>query len=123
MSTRSEFEQHVGQWIRFRTKYGNHVGLVERVTNDSAIMISPRNQIPVNFAGDEVSNNELERLDLALAWWGGGGLGRGGYPGGGYGRGVPGAGAYRGGGYGGYGWGRWAVSFLVIYALFGLWFW
>jgi hypothetical protein len=40
-----------------------------------------------------------------------------------YGGAVPG-GAW-GGGYGawGFGWARWAVAFLIIFVLFGLWFW
>lgn len=131
LCTRAQCEHHVGQWVQFRTKYGNHVGLVERITKDSVIVLSPRQHIPTQLASADLSLDEHERLDLALAWWGG--FGRGGYPGG-YGGGAPGVGGYgrgysgyagRGGygGWGGYGWGRWAVSFLIIYALWGLWLW
>ncbi len=114
MCTKEECEKYVGQWVHFRTKYGYHVGLVERVTNDSAVVLSPKQYIPAQFASANLSADEEQRLDLALAWWGG--MGRGGYPG--YG-GAPGAGAY-GGGWG-WGWRRWAVSFLIIYVLWGLW--
>lgn len=112
LCTRAECERHVGKWVHFRTKYGYHVGLVERITKDSAIVLSPRQQIPTHLVSADVSADEVERLDLALAWWGGGGFGgRGGY------------GARGGYGGWGYGWGRWAVSFLIIYALWGLWLW
>lgn len=111
MCSRAQCQQHVGQWIQFRTPYGQHIGQVERVTADQAIILSPRQYVPRHLA-QPVSADEESRLDLALAFWGGRG---------GYGMGAGGAGA---GGYGfGYGWQRWAVSFLVIYALFGLWFW
>lgn len=121
MCTRAECEGHVGQWVHFRTKYGYHVGLVERVTKDSAIVLSPRQHIPARLATLDVNSDDAERLDLALAW---GGFGRGGYPGAGYGGGAGGYGGRGGyGGWGGYGWGRWAVSFLIIYALWGLWLW
>ncbi|KPV45762.1 hypothetical protein AN477_02000 [Alicyclobacillus ferrooxydans] len=122
MCTRADCERHVGQWVSFRTKYGYHVGLVERVTKDSAIVLSPRQHIPTHLASADIRADDVERLDLALAW---GGFGRGGYPGSGFGGGAPGAGAYGGGfgGRGGYGWGRWAVSFLIIYVLWGLWLW
>lgn len=69
--------------------------------------MSPRKYIPVQFASESIDSDAEQRLDLALAW-------------GGYGRGYGGYGAGYGGGGWGYGWGRWAVSFLVIYALWGL---
>ncbi len=124
MTTRAECEQYVGKWVHFRTKYGYHVGLIEKVSNDCAIVLSLRQHIPAQLVSTDVSADEMKRLDLALAW---GGLG-GGYPGAGYGAGAPGAGAYGGwGGRGfggwGWGWGRWAVSFLIIYVLWGLWWW
>jgi hypothetical protein len=128
MYTRAQCQSHVGQWVQFRTKYGYHIGLVERVTGDSAIVLSPRQQIPTHLASADVDSDDMQKLDLALAWWGG--FGRAGYPGAGYRAGAPGAGAYGGGyggrgfgGFGGYGWGRWAVSFLIIYALWGLLLW
>lgn len=73
--------------------------------------MSPRQYIPVQLASSDVTLDDVEKLDIALAWYGG--IGRGGYPGGGYGGGP-------GFGWGGYGWGRWAVSFLAIFLLFGL---
>jgi hypothetical protein len=113
MCTRAECERHIGKWVQFRTPYGVHRGVIERVTATKAIIKSPKQYIPVDLALDD--DDDDRRLDVALAW---GGYGRGGYPGAGYGRGYG-----RGYGYG-YGmWGRWAVSFLIIYLLFGLWFW
>lgn len=112
MCSRTECMRHVGQYVRFTTPYGYHEGVIERVTNRQAIVLSPRRFIPAQLAADSRDADQAERLDLALCW---GGYGR--YPayGGGYGR--------AGYGYGGwgYGWGRWAVSWLVIFALFGLW--
>ncbi|GLG00234.1 hypothetical protein Alches_02730 [Alicyclobacillus hesperidum subsp. aegles] len=112
MCTKADCERYIGKMVGFRTKYGYHVGFVERVTQDSAIILSPRKYIPTEFASANVSDDELQRLDLALAQWGGA-------PGAGYGG--------FGGGYGGWGWGwgRWAVSFLIIYVLWGLagWWW
>lgn len=116
MCSRGECMRYVGRYVRFSTPYGYHEGVIERVTRDQAIVMSPRKFIPVQMASESVDADEVKRLDIALAWGGHGG----GY--GGYGRGV--AGAYGRGGYGGgwgYGWGRWAVSWLVIFALFGLW--
>ncbi|QQE77180.1 hypothetical protein [Alicyclobacillus sp. SO9] len=106
MCTRAECERHIGKWVQLRTPYGVHRGVIERVTATKAIIKSPKQYIPVDLALDDADER---KLDVALAW---GGYGRGGYPGGGYG------GAY---GYGA--WGRWAVSFLIIYVLWGLWFW
>lgn len=109
MCSRAECQRYVGRYVRFRSPYGVHEGVIERTSSSQAIILSPRQYIPVQFASQALDATDEERLDLALAWGGfGGGYGaRGGY-GGGY------------GGYGAYGWGRWAVSFLVIYALWGL---
>lgn len=117
MCTRQQCEAYVGQWVRFRTPYGAHQGMIERLTPSKAIIVSPRQYAPAQLISDSVDVSDMEKLDVALAW---GRMGRGavGYPGVGYG----GAGRYGGYGYG-YGWARWAVSFLVIYALFGLWAW
>ncbi len=90
----------MGRWVHFRTQYGYHVGLIERVTNDSLIVVSPRRDIPAHLASANVSSDELQRLNLALAWWGG--FGRGGYQSAGYGRGDSGVGPY-GNGFDGYG--------------------
>ncbi|MCL6548006.1 MAG: hypothetical protein K6T30_03755 [Alicyclobacillus sp.] len=115
MVTREQCQRYVGQWIQFRTQYGSHIGYLERVTKDAAIVLSPSRFVPAQLASAPVGSDDA-RLDVALAWWGG--LG-GGYP----------AGAYAGPGgfgpYGGWGWGwrRWAVSFLIIYVLWGLLWW
>ncbi|GMA56054.1 hypothetical protein C7445_105119 [Alicyclobacillus sacchari] len=112
MCSRTECLHHVGQYVRFTTPYGYHEGIIERVTKDQAIILSPRKYIPPQLASETLDSDELKRLDVALAW---GGYGAGGYPA--YGRGGYGA------GYGGWGWGwgRWAASFLIIYVLWGLW--
>jgi hypothetical protein len=71
--------------------------------------MSPRQYVPVHLATD-ITNDEIQKLDIVHAW---GGVG-GGYPGAGYGgRGVYGRGL-------GFGWSRWAVSFLVIFLLWDL---
>ncbi|WP_029422873.1 hypothetical protein [Alicyclobacillus macrosporangiidus] len=110
MVSRAQCQQYVGQWVRFHTRYGQHVGLVERVTPDALIVVSPARCVPKHVPSMAVGTDE-QKLDLALAWWGG------------YGPGV--GGAY--GPYGGWGWGgplaRWAVAFLSIYALWGLLLW
>ncbi|MCL6517282.1 hypothetical protein [Alicyclobacillus sp.] len=110
MCTRAECEKYVGKWVGFRTKYGYHVGLIERVTPNAAIVLSPRQYIPKHVTTLAVSASDVEKLDLALAWGGFGG--------------APGAGYGGWGGWGwGWGWGRWAVAFLIIYVLWGLWWW
>ncbi|GMA56058.1 hypothetical protein GCM10025858_05610 [Alicyclobacillus sacchari] len=80
MCTKADCERYVGKMVGFRTKYGYHVGFVERVTHDSAVILSPRKYIPTEFASANVSDDELQRLDLALAQWGGApGAGYGGW--------------------------------------------
>ncbi|WDL99390.1 hypothetical protein JC200_08250 [Alicyclobacillus sp. ALC3] len=130
MCTRQDCQQYVGRMVQFRTQWGNHVGVIERVTDDTAVVLSPRQQIPTNLASAEVSEDEAQRLDLALARWGGMGAGYAGAPGYGGGPGYGGAPGYGAGpGYGypaygwGFGWARWAVAFLWIFALWGLFLW
>lgn len=106
----------MGHYVRLHTQYGYHEGVIQQVTGNQVFLMSPRRYIPTQFVSEKVSEDDEKRLDLALVFGGYGGYGgraRG------YGR-YPGYGGY--GGYG-YGWGRWAVSFLAIYALWGLFFW
>ncbi|WP_407655188.1 hypothetical protein [Alicyclobacillus dauci] len=119
MCTRQDCERHIGKWVQFRTPYGYHQGMIERITkDDKVIILSPRRYAPASLITAEVEGDEMQRLDLALAWYGR----RPGYPAVGYPGGA--VGGYGPGyGYGAWGWSRWAVSFLVIYALLGLWFW
>lgn len=117
MVSKQQCERLVGKWVQFRTPHGVHRGIVERVTHGEVVVIAPKAYLPADLAID-LRPDERERLDIALAWGGYGGGGAGGYPGGGYGYGARGY----GGGYG-WGWGRWAVSFLIIYVLFGLFWW
>lgn len=114
MCSRRECQRHIGQYVRFRTPHGLHEGVIEKISGNEAIVLSPRQFIPVQLASESVDDDEVRRLDIALAWGGYGG-GAGGA------RGPYGYGGY--GGYGAYGWGRWAVSFLIIYVLWGLLLW
>jgi hypothetical protein len=119
MCTRSECELHAGRWVQLRTPWGQHRGIIERVTENSAIILSPRQFAPVHLATD-VTQEEMQRLDVVHAWGGfGGGYPGGGYPRRGYGGGYP----ARGYGAPGFGWTRWAVAFLSIYLLWGLLLW
>lgn len=110
MCSRADCKRNVGKYVRFQTPYGYHEGVIERISGEKAVILSPRKYIPVQFASKTLDTDAEQRLDIALAW---GGFGGGGGYGGGYGAGY--------GGWGGYGWGRWAVSFLIIYVLWGLW--
>lgn len=108
--TKAECLRYVGQWVRFRTPYGWHRGVIERVTDSHLIVLSPRREVPLQFASaaTPVTAAEQRRLDVALAqWYGPPGLGWG----------MPGVGGW------GWAWSRWAVSFLIIYALWGLLWW
>ncbi|WP_245632860.1 hypothetical protein [Alicyclobacillus kakegawensis] len=105
MCSQRDCERYVGQWVQFSTPYGVHRGILERVTQRHAIVLSPRQYIPAQFATESLKADEEKRIDAVLA------SGYGPY-GGGYGWGYP--GAY---------WGRWAVSFLIIFTLLGLGLW
>lgn len=112
--TKLECQRHLGKHVQFYTPWGYHQGILERMNRNSVTVLSPRKYIPTHLASAQISEDEAKKLDVSLAAWGGYGAGNA----------VGGYGGYGGrGGYGGwgYGWGRWAVSFLVIYALFGLW--
>lgn len=110
MCTRSQCEKHVGKWVKFRTPFGVHQGIIEEIRGDKAIILSPKQYVPKQVESIDVTPEELGKLDVALAY--------GGYPGAG---GAVG-GHYGGYGYWGFGWSRWAVSFLIIYLLWGLLF-
>ncbi|GMA66295.1 hypothetical protein NZD89_28905 (plasmid) [Alicyclobacillus fastidiosus] len=119
MCTQAECQRHIGKFVQFKTPYGYHQGVIEQIKGEKAIILSPSRYVPAQLASTELLDDDVKKLDVALAWWRGG-LGRAGYPGvaaGGYPRGAYGYGGW------GYGWARWAVSFLIIYALFGLWIW
>lgn len=114
MCTGAQCQRHIGKYVRFQTPYGYHEGVIERVNGNQVTILSPRHYIPTQLASESLNLSSLNPLDLdlALVW---GGFGRGGL-----GRGYAGSNQGGYGGYGGYGWGRWAVSFLIIYALWGL---
>lgn len=105
MDPKSRYQRYVGKTVRFRTPYGVHKGIVERVTDNEVILLSPKTQIPKALS-HTVLDSRVGAGDIALAY--------GGAPGGAW-----------GGGYApwGFWWSRWAVSFLIIFALWGLWFW
>ncbi|WP_206830332.1 hypothetical protein [Alicyclobacillus fructus] len=116
MCNRADCERLVGRWVTFRTPYGQHQGLIERVTDDGRVVVlsPPSHAVPSLILTD----GDAKGVDPVLAY-GGFGPRPMGAPG--YGMppyGVPGPGY----GYGG-AWVRWAVPFLIIYALFGLFFW
>ncbi|QQE81016.1 hypothetical protein [Alicyclobacillus sp. SO9] len=103
MCSRTQCLHYVGQYVSFRSPHGYHEGVIERISGNRAVVLSPQRYIPMGLATDvSLDDGEERRLDAVLTWGGYGGYGG------------------RGGAYG-YGWGRWAVSFLVIYALLGLW--
>lgn len=99
---RTEYQRHIGKYVRFRTPYGYHEGVIERIQGDQVIILSPQQYIPPKLALEPLDAEEAKRLDLALTF-------------GGYGVARE--------GHGGYGWGRWAISFLIIYLLWGLLLW
>jgi hypothetical protein len=120
MCSQAECTRLIGQPVRFRTPYGLHHGVIERVTRDKAIIVSPIRYVPPQFQicslSEDAIGAETQSLDVELAW--GGPVARGAYPGAGRGAApMQGIAPY------GYGYARWAVSFLIIFALFGLWAW
>ncbi len=126
--SKADFERYIGKWVRFRTPYGYHQGIVERVTEDSVVVVAPKQWIPVQLA-TEVQMSDLQKLDISTANLSGFGRPYGGYAGVPYAGMGPGYGfqgtSPRYGGFGPFGFARWSVAFLIIFALFGLWgfFW
>lgn len=127
MCTKAQCEQHLGKMVQFRTPYGHHIGMIEQVTANQVIVLTPKRFAPSHLSRP-VNLSDEDKLDVALAFWGGGypraGFGPGAGAGYRYGYGGPGRPVGNMGGRAGYGWGgnwqRWAVSFLVIYVLWGL---
>lgn len=122
MVTRLDCEKYVGRWVRIRTPYGWHRGIIEDITDTHAVIVSPDKYVPVQLASQKLTKDDLRKIDATFAFGSFGGPSSVGLPG----ASAPGYGAY-GPGYGGWGfgwnWSRWAVAFLVIYLLFGLWAW
>jgi hypothetical protein len=116
MCTRCQCQKAVGQWVQFRTPYGYHRGVVERVAPQGVLMRVPRAYAPTSLAsaiglGEQTDE---QRLDLALAQWG-------------YGAPANGAPGYAAPGYGyangwwAAGWWWWWIAFAAIFWLAFLW--
>lgn len=107
MCTMGECNKSMGQWVQFRTRWGSHRGVVEAVNDRAVLMRVPRQYAPMGLVSHEQSSEE-QRLDIALAEWGGYGGYRGRW-------GYPGYGAWRAG----YWW--WWLAFASIFLLALLW--
>lgn len=116
MCTMGQCKKSVGQWVRFQTPWGTHHGVVADVNQRAVLMRVPRQYAPTGLANHSQSSDD-QKLDVALAQWGGYRAGAyGGYPSGYSARwGYPGYGAWRGG----FWW--WWLAFAAILALALLW--
>ncbi|GMA60855.1 hypothetical protein NZD89_14595 [Alicyclobacillus fastidiosus] len=109
MCTQRECEQAVGHWVSFRTRWGAHRGIIEKVTPRGVLVRVPSDYAPAQL----IHATDEDKLDVALTRYGYG-IRHTGYWGGGYG---PGAGYYgRRWGYPGYGawaggWWLWWLAF------------
>ncbi|PWI58358.1 hypothetical protein [Sulfoacidibacillus thermotolerans] len=98
-----------GAWVKFRTHYGVHQGVIHQVRHDAVLV-----RVPAQYAPRLASlpKTDDEKLDVALAQWGAG------YPR--YGAVAPGYGPAAPG-YG-YNW-WWAAGFLWWWLAFAAIFW
>jgi len=105
MCTRGECQRSMGKWVEFHTIQGYHRGVVERVTNESALVRVPRRYAPVGLVAfeDNDRQTDAQKLDIALAQYGYRGYNRYGY------------------GYWGGGWWWWWLPFALIFWLAFLW--
>ncbi|WP_026975158.1 hypothetical protein [Alicyclobacillus contaminans] len=110
-----ECQRFVGRWVQFRTQYGCHLGYVERVSEDSMIVVTPQRYMPAALLSAATADGQTSRMDVSLTW----GIPRSGPRRAGVGPWGP-NGGVPGYGFGPAPWYRWAVSFLIIYALWGL---
>jgi hypothetical protein len=115
MVTRLDCQKYVGRWVRFRTPFGWHRGIIEDITDTHAVIVSPDKYVPAQLASQKLTKDDLRKIDATFAFGSFGGPAGVGVPG--YGMSVPGYGGF----WGGASWSRWAVAFLIIYLLFGLW--
>lgn len=118
MCSRIDCANNLGKWVQFQTQWGSHRGIVAEVNNHAVLIRVPRRYAPMGL----VNNSEVryksdeERLDLALAQWGGWrGYGGPGYRPYGARWGYPGYGAWWGG------WWWWWLAFAWIFWLAFLW--
>lgn len=112
MCTMGQCQQSIGNWVQFRTPWGNHQGIVESVNARAVLVRMPRQFAPSRLASGHLSgNSDEERLDVALAAYGYHGVGYPGYRAWGY----PGYGIWRGG------WWWWWLAFAWVFALAFLW--
>ncbi|KPV45700.1 hypothetical protein [Alicyclobacillus ferrooxydans] len=126
MCNRMDCVSNMGKWVQFQTQWGTHRGIITDVNNRAVLVRVPRQYAPTGLVShfQAVDKDDEEKLDLALAQWGG----YGGAPGWGGGYGRPGYGAYGGRGWGrpGYGgwyggWWWWWLAFAWIWWLAFLW--
>lgn len=103
-----------GSWVQFTTPWGQHRGIVERITGGGVLVRVPKQYAPASFAHADQSDEAKVDLALQQVGWGAPGYGYGPYGYGGpglgygYGPGRPGYGPY--GRPPGYGW--WAGAWL-----------
>jgi len=99
MCLKDDCHKSVGKWVRFQTQWGTHRGIISEVNHQAVLMRVPRQYAPVGLASESQACDagDEQKLDLALAQWGG------------YGRGW----------YGGWWW--WWLPFAWIFWLAFLW--
>ncbi len=112
LGIRQQCQNCQGEWVRFRTHYGIHQGMIEQVRGDSVLM-----RVPAQYAPTLASfpKTDEEKLDVALVQRG---IGYPGYSMGapGYGYGAPGYGWW-GGGY----WWWWLAFASIFFLSFLFW--
>ncbi|MCL6625684.1 hypothetical protein [Alicyclobacillus shizuokensis] len=78
MCTRCQVQKYVGGWVEFRTPWGYHRGIVERVTPHAVLMRVPKQYAPASYATASIQKaaqadaraTDEQKLDIALAQWG-----------------------------------------------------
>ena len=112
MCNRLDCVNNMNKWVRFQTPWGVHRGIVSDVNGRAVLVRVPRQYAPASLVSSSqaIGKSDEEKLDLALAGWGGPRYGAYG------GRwGYPGYGAW----YGGWWW--WWLAFAWIFWLAFLW--
>ncbi|MFD1676322.1 hypothetical protein [Alicyclobacillus fodiniaquatilis] len=107
MINRGEWNNAVGQWVRFRTPWGTHRGIVQEVNHRGVLVRVPQQYAPATL----INASDEQKLDVALTAYG--------YPYGGYGYGYSPAARWGYPGWGGWygGWWLWWLAFAWIFAL------
>ncbi|GMA50785.1 hypothetical protein GCM10025857_21420 [Alicyclobacillus contaminans] len=63
-----ECQRFVGRWVQFRTQYGCHLGYVERVSEDSMIVVTPQRYMPAALLSAATADGQTSRMDVSLTW-------------------------------------------------------